>query len=64
MFVLVGCDYHLFLGQPCLFGVWRTHRGAWVWSAGGSHLGVSWNQEVSASGNDMIAERLVDHGLC
>ena len=27
MFVLVGCDCHLFLGQPCLFGVWKTHRG-------------------------------------
>ena len=27
MFVLVGCDCHLFWGQPCLFGVWKTHRG-------------------------------------
>ena len=27
-------------------------EGAWVWSAGGSHLGVSWNQEVSVTGNN------------
>ena len=24
---LVGCGGHLFWGQPCLFGVWKSHRG-------------------------------------
>ena len=27
----------------------KPTEGAWVWSAGGSHLGVSWNQEVSVT---------------
>ena len=30
----------------------KPTEGAWVWSAGGSHLGVSWNQEVSVTGNN------------
>ena len=28
----------------------KPTEGAWVWSAGGSHLGVGWNQEVSVTG--------------
>ena len=30
----------------------KPAEGAWVWSAGGSHLGVSWNQEVSVTGDN------------
>ena len=39
-------------------------EGAWVWSAGGSHLGVSWNQEVSVTGNnsDPIAKGVNHRG--
>ena len=53
MFVLVGCDCHLFWEQPCLFGVWKTHRGHLGLV---SHLGVSWNQEVSVTRHNMVAE--------
>ena len=41
MFVLAGCDCHLFWGQPCLFGVWKTHRG---------HLGVVSGWQLESGG--------------
>ena len=40
MLVLVGCDCHLFWGQPCLSGVWKSHRG---------HLGVVSREQPSLS---------------
>ena len=58
--------------QPCLFWLavivicfggshvclvsGKPTEGAWVWSAGGSHLGGSWNQEVSVTRHNMVAE--------
>ena len=57
MFVLVGCDCHLFWGQPCLFGVWKTHRGRLGVVSRWQPSWVSWNQEVSVTGLNMVAER-------